>query len=72
MCAPRMSERKRTQTQFLEVSGRTDTDQLSERRARDAAVASAYVPLGGLVQLGEVGGGEGRAWEAPAARALSP
>jgi hypothetical protein len=59
------SERKRTQTQFLggtEVSGRAGRDQPAERRARAAAIASAYEPLGGLVQLGAVGGGEGRVW----------
>jgi hypothetical protein len=32
------------------------------RRAREAAVGSAYEPLGGLKQLGEAGGGEGRVW----------
>ncbi len=32
------------------------------RRARAAAVASAYEPLGGLVKLFEAGGGEGSVW----------
>jgi hypothetical protein len=35
---------------------------LSVRRAREVAVAAAYEPLGGLVQLGEAGGGEGSVW----------
>ncbi len=35
---------------------------LSVSRAREAAVGSAYDRLGGLKQLGEAGGGEGRVW----------
>jgi hypothetical protein len=68
MDGPRRSDRKRTQTQFLEATetrggaGRTTESALSARRARAAAIASAYEPLGGLVQLGEAGGGEGRVW----------
>jgi hypothetical protein len=65
MDGPRRSDRKRTQTQFLEAkktrggAGRTTESVLAARRAHDAAVASAYEPMGGLKQLGEVGG-EGR------------
>jgi hypothetical protein len=66
MDGPRRSDRKRTQTQFLGATeaprSQTKESQLSACRAREAAVASAYEPLGGLVQLGEVGGGEGRVW----------
>ncbi len=61
MDGPRRSDRKRTQTEFLGATeaGR-DRDKesvLAARRAHDAAVASAYEPMGGLKQLGEVGGG---------------
>jgi hypothetical protein len=65
MSEPRRSDRKRTQTHFqgaTEVSGRgggTKDGKATARRARAAAVASAYEPLGGLKQLGEAGGGEG-------------
>ncbi len=62
----RRSDRKRTQTQFFEATetlGRkTKESQLSACRAHAAAVASAYYPLGGLVQLGEVEGAEGCVW----------
>jgi hypothetical protein len=63
MEGPRRSQRKRTQTDFVGATEveRTGRDQLSERRAREAAVASAYEPLVGLKRLGG-GGGEGRVW----------
>jgi hypothetical protein len=67
----RRSERKRTQTQFeaatetvANSSGRTKAVQGRARRARAAAIAAAYEPLVGLVQLGEAGGGEGSVWVA--------
>ncbi len=66
MDGPRRSDRKRTQTQFQGATetvardaGRTRAVQGKARKAREAAVASAYEPLVGLKQLGEVGGGEG-------------
>ncbi len=64
MSEPRRSDRKRTQTQFQggTEAPRTGRDRLSEALARAAAIASAYEPLVGLVQLGAVGGGEGRVW----------
>jgi hypothetical protein len=69
MTKPRRSERKRTQTQFQGATetvannaGRTQAVEGRARRARAAAIAAAYEPLGGLVQLGEAGGGEGRVW----------
>ncbi len=76
----RRSERKRTQTQFeaatetvANSSGRTKAVQGIASRARAAAVASAYEPLGGLVQLG---GGEGRIWvgaeDSPALGGFAP
>ncbi len=62
----RRSGRKRTQTQFEAATetvarnaGRTQAVQGRASRARAAAVANAYVPLGGLVQLGEVGADNG-------------
>jgi hypothetical protein len=65
MDGPRRSGRKRTQTQFeaatetvAKDAGRTRAVQGIARRARAAAIAAAYEPLGGLVQLGEAGGGE--------------
>ncbi len=62
----RRSDRKRRQTDFLEgtETGRRQTKEsaLSARRARAAAIAAAYEPLVGLVQLGEVEGGEGSVW----------
>jgi hypothetical protein len=70
MDGPRRSERKRNQTDFLEAtetrrdarrSGRGDEAQAKASRAHEAAVGNAYEPLGGLVQLGAVGG-EGRVW----------
>ncbi len=46
------------------------------RRARAAAIAAAYEPLAGLVQLGEAGGGEGRIWvgaeDSPALGGFAP
>jgi hypothetical protein len=79
MTEPRRSDRKRTATDFLGATetvardaGRTRAVQAVAREAREAAVASAYQPLGGLVQLGAVGGGEGRVWVgAPSSPALS-
>jgi hypothetical protein len=74
MSEPRGSDRKRTQTQFFaatETRGDANRDQPAERRARAAAIAKAYEPLGGLKQLGAVGGGEGRVWvgaQQPASR----
>jgi hypothetical protein len=65
MDGPRRSDRKRTQTQFLwatETLGGAGRDHAAERRAREAAVASAYEPLVGLKQLGAAGGGKGRVW----------
>jgi hypothetical protein len=59
MSEPRRSDIKRNQTQFLggtEEQGAQRTSQESHE-AREAAVANAYEPLGGLKQLGEVGGG---------------
>jgi hypothetical protein len=41
---------------------KTKQSQLSARLAREAAIASAYEPLVGLKQLGEVEGGGGRVW----------
>jgi hypothetical protein len=70
MDVSRRSERKRTQTDFLGAtetlrdarrSGRRDEAQAKASRAHEAAVGNAYEPLGGLVQLGAVGG-EGRVW----------
>jgi hypothetical protein len=59
----RWSDRKRTQTQSFmateALGGKTKESQLSARRAREAAVASAYDGLVGLVQLR---GGGGRVW----------
>jgi hypothetical protein len=79
MDGPRRSERKRNQTDFL---GATETlrDARRERpatsRARAAAIAAAYEPLGGLQQLGEAGGGEGRVWvgaeDSPALGGFAP
>jgi hypothetical protein len=48
-----------------EVSGGTDRDQLSARRAREAAVASAYgtSAYDGLVRLVQLRGGGGRVWD---------
>jgi hypothetical protein len=60
----RRSDRKRNQTDFL---GATETLRDGRRgtagtsRARAAAIAAAYEPLAGLVQLGAVGA-EGRVW----------
>jgi hypothetical protein len=78
MDGPRRSDRKRTQPQFTgatETLGRQVRDQPAERRAREAAIASAYEPLVGLVQLGEVGG-EGRVWvgaeDSPALGGFAP
>jgi hypothetical protein len=78
----RRSERKRTQTQFLGATetvardaGRTQAVQGIARRARAAAIAAAYEPLVGLVQLGEAGGGEGRIWvgeDSPALGGFAP
>jgi hypothetical protein len=72
----RRSERKRTQTEFFaatETLGGTDRDPRSERRAREAAVASAYEPLRGLKQLR---GGGGRVWvgtnDSPALDGFAP
>jgi hypothetical protein len=69
MAELRRSERKRTQTQFEAATetvardaGKTRAVQGRARRAREAAVASAYEPLVGLKQLGAAGGGEGRVW----------
>jgi hypothetical protein len=67
MDGPRTSDRKRSQTQF---QGATETHkahksaeaQAKASRARAAAIAAAYETLGGLVQLGEAGGGEGSIW----------
>jgi hypothetical protein len=46
------------------------------RKAREAAVASAYEPLVGLKQLGTVGGGEGSVWvgaqDSPALGGFAP
>jgi hypothetical protein len=70
MTEQRRSDRKRNQTDFLGATeavakdaGKTKESQLSACRAREAAIASAYEPLVGLVQLGEAGGGEGSALE---------
>jgi hypothetical protein len=52
----RRSDRKRTQT------GSTRAVQGRARLAREAAIDSAYEPLGGLKQLGAAGGGEGSVW----------
>jgi hypothetical protein len=64
----RRSDRKRTQTQFQGATEghrrQTLENQLSSRRAHEAAVASAYEPLGGLVQLSAAGSGGGRVWVA--------
>jgi hypothetical protein len=62
----RRSDRKRTATDFLGLAQAPPKSQAAEvsqpaRRAREAALASAYEPLVGLVQLCEVGG-EGRVW----------
>jgi hypothetical protein len=69
MDGPRRSGRKRTQTQFQAATetvardaGKTQAGQGRARRARAAAIAASYEPLGGLVQLGEAGGGEGCVW----------
>jgi hypothetical protein len=69
MSEPRRSDRKRSQTQFQGATeavardaGRTTAVQGGARRAREAAVASAYEPLVELKQLGAAGGGEGRVW----------
>jgi hypothetical protein len=69
MDGSRRSERKRTQTQFQGATetvannaGRTRAVQEIASRARAAAIAAAYEPLVGLVQLGEAGGGEGSVW----------
>ncbi len=69
MTKPRRSDRKRNQTDFLgatetvaQDAGRTQAVRGIARRARAAAIAAAYEPLGGLVQLGEVEGGEGSVW----------
>jgi hypothetical protein len=64
MAELRRSERKRSQTQFFEATetrGGTDRDRLSGALAREAAVASAYEPLVGLVQLGAARGASGLA-----------
>jgi hypothetical protein len=75
----RSSDRKRNQTDFL---GATETGrdlsaqaQAQARRARAAAIAAASEPLGGLVQLGEAGGGEGSVWvgeDSPALGGFAP
>jgi hypothetical protein len=61
MDGPRRSGRKRTQTQFEAATetvardaGKTQAVQGRARRARAAAIAAAYEPLVGLVQLGAV------------------
>jgi hypothetical protein len=83
MSEPRRSERKRTQTDFLgatesvaKAAGRTQAVQGIASRAREAAIASAYEPLGGLVQLGAAGGGEGSVWvgaeDSPALGGFAP
>jgi hypothetical protein len=63
MSDPRRSDRKRTQTQLTGATeterrpgGGTREERNQASRAREAAVASAYGPLDGVVQLGEVGG----------------
>ncbi len=83
MTEPLRSDRKRNQTDFLGATeavakdaGKTKESQLSACRAREAAIASAYEPLVGLVQLGEAGGGEGSVWvgaeDSPALGGLAP
>jgi hypothetical protein len=80
MDGPRRSERKRTQTDFLAateaVAGRTRAVQGIARQAREVAVAAAYEPLAGLVQLGAAGGGEGSVWvgaeDSPALGGFAP
>jgi hypothetical protein len=84
MDGPRRSERKRTQTDFLGATetlrdgkepGRRAAAQAKASRARAAAIAAAYEPLGGLVQLGEAGGGEGSFWvgeDSPALGSFAP
>jgi hypothetical protein len=67
MDEPRRSDRKRSQTQFqgakeTHKAHKSAGAQAKASRAREAAVGSAHEPLGGLVQLGAVGGGEGRVW----------
>ncbi len=63
---PRRSQRKRNQTDFLggtEAPRKSVTEAKREaRRAHEAAIASAYDRLVGLVQLGEAGGAGGRVW----------
>jgi hypothetical protein len=63
---PRRTDRKRSQTDFLGATeaprSQTKQSQLSARRAREAAIDSAYEPICALKQLGEVEGGEGSVW----------
>jgi hypothetical protein len=77
------SDRKRNQTDFLGATetvakdtGKTRAGQGRARRARATAIAAAYEPLGGLVQLGEAGGGEGSVWvgaeDSPALGGFAP
>jgi hypothetical protein len=85
MDGPRRSERKRTATDFLGAAetrrdarggGRSAAAQAKASRARAAAVGNAYEPLVGLVQLGEVEGGEGSVWvgaeDSPALGGFAP